>query len=267
MTRLRFTVAYEGGAYSGWQRQSNALCIQQVIEEALERVTREALVLRGAGRTDAGVHAAGQVFIIDSDTHHDASALQKSVNAVLPEDIVLRSAEVVAADFDPRRAALGKHYRYTIHQGIEAPLFHRRLRWHFRKELDWRLMESESQCLVGQLDFSSFRGAGCGARNPVRRLDRLSMRRQGACLYIDVVGQSFLKHMVRNIVGSLVELGRGFRAAGWLAQVLDARDRPQAGGTAPAMGLCLMRVFYDSEAYAEACAGQGLDRDDLFHLL
>ncbi|MBW2699643.1 MAG: tRNA pseudouridine(38-40) synthase TruA [Deltaproteobacteria bacterium] len=252
--RIRFVVAYEGGGYAGWQRQSNALTVQEVIEQAFAEMTGHEARLMGAGRTDAGVHGMAQVFSIDNPSRHGPEALMRGMNAILPNDVVLREAVLTAPDFDPRREAQGKHYRYTIHSGEVAPLFHRRLRWHLRMPLDLKLMETEAQVLVGEHDFSAFRGADCGAKSPVRRIDLLRIQAQGACFHVHVLGQSFLKHMVRNIVGSLVEVGRGFQQAGWLAEVLASRDRNQAGPTAPAKGLCLMRVFYDEAAYALACA-------------
>ncbi len=262
--RIRFVVAYEGGAYAGWQRQPNALTVQEVIERAFAEMTGHEVRLRGAGRTDAGVHGMAQVFSIDNFSRHGPEALLRGMNAILPNDVVLRKAALAAPDFDPRREAVGKHYRYTIHSDEVAPLFHRRLRWHLRMPLDFELMDSEAQVLVGEHDFSAFRGADCGAKSPVRRIDYLSIQGQGTCMHVHVLGQSFLKHMVRNIVGSLVELGRGFRQPGWLAEVLASLDRNQAGPTAPAKGLCLMRVFYDEAAYNLACAGPEQAGEDAF---
>ena len=187
------------------------------------------------------VHRLSQTGVL-AERH---AALRRGLNALLPEDIVVLEIGRAPGGFDPRRQAKGKHYRYTVHTGPVPPLFERRLRWHQRADLDVEAMNRAAGVLVGEHDFSSFRGAGCEAASPVRTVDRIGWRAEGEVLMQDVFGRAFLKQMVRIIAGTCVEIGRGRFAVGEMAQILDARDRKRAGRTAPAQGLCLVRVFYD----------------------
>lgn len=247
--RIRLLLTYQGSAYCGWQVQPNGLSVQQVLEQAFSQMTGQQVQARAAGRTDSGVHADGQVVVMDNPSRNGPDTLLRGLNHLLPEDVVIREIEPVGPEFDPRYHAVGKHYRYSLHNAEARPVFERATHWHLRYELDMAAMQQASQALVGEHDFSSFRGAGCGAKSPIRSLDRIVWRRAGDHLTADVFGRAFLKQMVRNIVGTCVEIGRGRFRVEQMAEILVACDRARAGPTAPARGLCLKQVFYDEAAY------------------
>ena len=244
MTRIRLTLAYDGAAYSGWQAQPNAPSIQQTIEAVLARVEGTPVALTAAGRTDAGVHALGQVAHFDTASGHDAAVWVRALNAQLPRDIAVLDAAPVADDFHARHASHHKHYRYRVlNRPVRCP-FRRGVCWYVPVPLDVAAMQSAALCLLGEHDFTSFRASGCGASHPRRTITRLDVVRMDDEVVFDVEGPAFLKQMVRNLVGTLIEIGRGRRPPGWAAQVLAARDRTVAGETAPAWGLTLMSVGY-----------------------
>jgi tRNA pseudouridine38-40 synthase len=253
--RVRLLVCYEGTAYLGWQIQPQGPTVQAALEGAFLRMTGGHTRMVAAGRTDTGVHARGQVVCFRHDTRHDPRALQKGLNAHLPEDIAVLEAGMVPDDFDPRRQAVGKHYRYRIHNHPVRPVFERRWRWHLKKTLDDEAMNRAVAYLVGEHDFSAFRAADCEAASAVRRIDDARWVRHGPLLELDVFGAGFLKQMVRAIVGTCVEVGRGALAPGALQEILASGDRGRAGPTAPACGLVLERVYYREEEYHHAFAG------------
>lgn len=242
---VKLTLEYDGTAYAGWQRQTNAPTIQQTIEEALERMLHAFTCLRGAGRTDAGVHARGQVANFHTTAAIPLLGLQRGLNSLLPRDIAVVAAEEVSPDFDARRSARGKHYRYQIwNREARAPL-RDRFAWNVHRRLDRDAMRAAAAALIGEHDFSAFRAVDCDRKNPVRLMRRIEVSEpQPDLVVIDLEATAFLKHMVRIIVGTLTEVGLGYRRPGEVATILAGRDRTAAGRTAPAKGLILERVFY-----------------------
>jgi len=243
--QLRLTVEYEGTAYRGWQLQPDGPTVQAVLEQALSIALRERVRVRGAGRTDAGVHACGQIAAVRvREVPADLERLQKSLNALTPDDVAVREIAVVDDAFDPRRHARSRVYEYRILNAPAPSPFWRRYAWHVGDPLDARAMDEAAGQLLGEHDFAAFRGADAEPVNStVRRV--FESRVQAAPLLVyRIEATAFLKHMVRNIVGTLVEVGRGERAAASLCELITGRDRTRAGATAPAHGLTLVAVRY-----------------------
>ena len=244
MPRLKLTLEYDGTAYVGWQRQLNGTSIQEVVERALSELLGAPISTLAAGRTDAGVHALGQVVAFDAPRTLPLSAYLRGLSALLPEDISVVGASEVPAEFDPRRDALGKRYRYLLsNRAVRSPL-RRRTQWQLFGTLDIASMDAAARPLLGTHDFSAFRAANCEARTAVRTLRELTLLASGDVVQFELEGTAFLKHMVRTIVGTLVEVGRGQKPVPWAAEVLASRDRTRAGPTAPAHGLVLVDVRY-----------------------
>jgi tRNA pseudouridine38-40 synthase len=245
--RIRLILEYDGTHFSGWQVQPGERTVQGVIEAAAARLLggTERVVVRGAGRTDAGVHALAQVAVLDDPRDLPLEAWRRGLTGKLPEDVVVLEAERVALDFDPRRQATGKRYRYRIWNGpVRRPLLRHRAAF-VPRPLDLDAMRAGAVHLVGRHDFSSFRATGCTARHPTRTLYRLEVHGEaGAEVSILAEGDGFLRHMVRNLAGTLIEVGERRRPAESLAEVLAARDRSAAGRTAPPYGLYLEAVYY-----------------------
>ena len=246
MPWVKLVLSYDGTRYVGWQFQPNGPSIQAELERALSTLHKEPVRITGAGRTDAGVHALGQVASLAVEHPLPASAYVKGMNALLPEDVAVRAAEVRGAPFDARRDARGKRYRYRIENlPTRAPLT-RLQAWQVFRPLDVDAMRGAAAPLLGRHDFGAFRAADCEAAHAVRELRRLEVLSDGRGS-VEVVAEAtaFLKHMVRNLVGTLVEVGLGARAAGSMEGLLASRDRRLAGRTAPPHGLVLDEVFYD----------------------
>ncbi len=246
MPSVKLILSYDGTRYVGWQVQPNGPSIQAEVERALATLHGAPLRVTAAGRTDAGVHALGQVASVAVERALPLPAYVKGMNALLPDDVAVRHAEVREGPFDARRDARGKRYRYRIENlPTRAPLT-RMQAWQLFRPLDVAAMREAAAPLLGRHDFSAFRAADCEAHHAVRELRRLDVVEVGAGR-IEVVAEAtaFLKHMVRNLVGTLVEVGLGARAAGAMADLLAGRDRTLAGRTAPAHGLVLEEVFYD----------------------
>lgn len=256
MPRIRLTIEYDGTRYVGWQVQNNGPSIQDQLQKATSELLQSAIHVTAAGRTDSGVHALGQVVHFDAPRSLPMKAYELGLNSLLPEDIGVVSAEEVSAEFDARRWAMGKHYNYRINNRRPRSPMKRWTQWHVFQPLDVEAMQSASKHLLGQHDFQSFRAADCQANTTVRKLTRVDVSGQpGQEIVVDVEGTAFLKHMVRNIVGSLVEVGKGKEPPVWIAQVLASKDRSLAGVTAPPHGLTLMKVFYgDGPRNAESDA-------------
>jgi tRNA pseudouridine38-40 synthase len=244
--QLRLTVEYDGEAYQGWQLQPGGPTVQSVLEQALATALREPVRVRGAGRTDAGVHARGQVAAARvTQVPADLTKLQKSLNALTPDDVAVRAIEVVGDDFDPRRQARSRAYEYRILNAAAPSPFWRRHAWHLPRALDVDAMAAAAAVLVGEHDFAAFRAADAETvRSTVRRAFVSRIDREDELLVYRIEATAFLKHMVRNIVGTLVEVGSGVRHASDLAAVIASRDRGRAGPTAPPHGLCLVAVRY-----------------------
>jgi tRNA pseudouridine38-40 synthase len=245
MFRHKLTIEYDGSSYSGWQRQANARSIQQALEEAVRRFDPAAGHVAGAGRTDAGVHARGQVAHVDLSREWAGWRLREAINAHLSAEFVsVLSAEPVAGDFDARRSALARHYRYEI-VNRRAPLtFARGRAWLVKPALDIAAMHEAAQVLIGRHDFSTFRDAQCQANSPLRTLDYFRVSREGERVLFDVGARSFLHRQVRSMVGSLAQVGLGRWSAGDLTDALAAADRARCGPVAPPDGLYLERVDY-----------------------
>jgi tRNA pseudouridine38-40 synthase len=244
--RVKLVVAYDGTAYAGWQIQPNGPTVQAAMEEALARILQEPVRVRAAGRTDAGVHAREQVVDFADAGARDLETIVRGGNGLLPPDIRILSAEEVPEAFDARRHATEKEYRYFLYLSpVDSP-FLSRYAWHIEKPLDMDAVRDGLSRLVGEHDFSSFRGQGCTAISPVRTVFRAEVARHDVpgLFSIDVAGAGFLRHMVRNIVGTVVNAGKGKHSADHVGEILRARDRTAAGVNAPPHGLFLWRVSY-----------------------
>ena len=262
---LKLTLAYDGTAYAGWQRQANAVSVQEILEDELSAIVGERTQIVGASRTDAGVHAAGQIASLAIEHHISCDDLVRALNARLPEDIRVRHAEDTFAGFDARHDAVSKTYRYAIWNGVAPSPFFRHVVWHVLQPLDVDAMVAAAPALLGAHDFSAFQAAGADTKTTNRRLLQSELREVGLndesllgvpalasnvagpeakLLRYEVRGTGFLRYMVRAIVGTLVEIGRGRTAADRMTAILASRDRAQAGMTAPAQGLMLWTVEY-----------------------
>ncbi len=243
--RIQLTLEYDGTDYVGWQSQANGPSIQDRVEQALQELLGQRTPVVAAGRTDAGVHALGQVIAFDAPRALPMKAYWMGLNGILPPDIAVVRAEEAAPGFDPRRWAEGKHYRYLIsNRRIRSPL-RRRTHWELYAPLDFEAMKAAAPALVGRHDFSAFRAADCQSAHAVREVRRLELVKDSEdVIRFDVEGTAFVKHMVRNLIGTLVEVGKGRQPASWVRQVLESKDRTLAGQTAPAHGLTMVQVFY-----------------------
>jgi len=263
---LKITVAYDGGAYAGWQSQPDKPTVQDTFEAAWHKLTQETLRVRAAGRTDAGVHALGQVVGLSTETRLSNDDLHRALNALLPNDIAVCTVEDAREGFHATYDAIGKRYRYHIHNGRSPSVFSRHYAWHYPQPLDAAAMHEAGQGLLGRHDFSSFETAGSERPDSIRTIHELTVVQSHMAaslrdtnpavserlphvfasnsITIDVAGDGFLYNMVRTIVGTLVEVGVGKREITWPAEVLAAMDRRLAGQTAPPHGLFLAEVFY-----------------------
>ena len=264
MPRYRLTIEYDGSPFVGWQRQAEGLSIQGLIEDALSRIEGRAVAVVGAGRTDAGVHACGQVASVRLSSPIDLAVLERALNAMLPAEIRVTGVEQAADSFHARYSAESKTYRYRIVNAPSATPFEWRYAWHVTERLDVERMRAAARLIEGEHDFAAFRATGSSVKTTVRRVERSSIvedagsegatpwgcaipARPGARrLTYEVSATGFLRHMVRAIVGTLVEIGTGRREAASIEHALASGDRADAGPTAPACGLCLVEVRYPS---------------------
>lgn len=244
MSVVRLIIEYDGTPYVGWQRQPNGLSVQQVVEEALAKVCGGPHSLVSSGRTDAGVHARGMVAHFVTPQPLPMAAYREGVNRFLPAQIAVRDAALMPDDFHARYSAVGKWYRYSIYRSpVRSPLACR-FSWHVRTVLDLQAMRQAARLLVGRHDFAAFRASGCAARTTVREVFSVDIVDADEWVYVDVRGSGFLRNMVRIMVGTLVEVGRGARPPEEVGAMLAGGCRKQSGVTAPAQGLCLMEVTY-----------------------
>lgn len=241
---LKLIVEYDGTDYHGWQVQHNGRTIQEVLEQALFDILREKIKLHASSRTDAGVHAEGQVANFFCTRSIELWKLQRGLNTLTPHDIVIKGVEEVSDFFDARRDACSRLYVYRIWNHLWPSALHRRYSYHVHSPLELAAMEEAVEVLVGDHDFSSFQASNCDAQHPIRRILHNGFSREGDLLIYRIEANAFLRHMVRNIVGTLVEVGRGERTPEDFARLLSARDRTCAGPTAPPQGLVLMEVKY-----------------------
>lgn len=244
MPRIALGIEYDGTAFSGWQRQAHAASVQAAVEGAVSRIADAPVAVICAGRTDAGVHATGQVAHFDCDARRPDRAWVRGVNAHLPPSIGVRWVAHPGPEFHARFSATARRYRYVLLSDPLRPVLRRgRVAWTW-KPLSLAPMQDAARCLLGEHDFSAFRAVGCQARQPVRTVRELTLARHGDCVVLDIEANAFLHHMVRNIAGALLAVGAGERPVEWVAEVLAGRDRTRAGITAPPGGLYLVAVRY-----------------------
>lgn len=257
MRHIRLLIEYDGTTLHGWQRQLTGATVQQHLEEALAKLLTHQVHVTGASRTDAGVHARGQVASFRTERTIPLHGIRRGLNSMLPDTIAIRDASEVGEDFHPRFSATGKHYRYTLLRARDRSPRWRDRAWHHPAALDLAAMRVAAAAMIGAHDFAAFRAAGCSAKTTIRRLDRIELTEAPGApaearhdalddlLVIDVHGNAFLRNMVRIIVGTLVDVGTGRLAAGQVAEILASKDRARAGITAPGHGLELVEVRYD----------------------
>ena len=245
MPRYKLTIEYDGAPFSGWQIQADRATVQGALTAAVEALTGEKTLVQGAGRTDAGVHALGQVAHVDLAREWDADTVRDALNAHLrPHPVAVLSAEIVQENFDARFSAIRRHYLYRIVNRRADLALDRNRAWRIARPLDAAAMHQAAQRLVGRHDFTTFRAADCQAKSPVKTLDRLDVERQGEEVRVYAAARSFLHHQVRSMVGSLALVGEGRWSADDLATALEARERTACGPVAPPAGLYLVRVEY-----------------------
>ena len=245
MPNYSFIVSYDGTRYEGWQKQNRTTeTIQGKIETVLEQLTGEPCQVIGAGRTDAGVHAKGQCANVHLSIALPADKLEEEMNRLLPDDIGISFLKETDQRFHSRFSAKGKWYRYRIRVGSEKHVFERRYVWQLGEKLDVKAMEEAAHLLEGTHDFTSFCGNKHMKKSAVRRVEEISLHQECGELMLDFRGDGFLQNMIRILVGTLVEVGEGKKQPSDMTSILEAKNRAAAGFTAPAMGLCLMKVVY-----------------------
>lgn len=247
MPRTAIGVEYDGTDFLGWQHQRLGRTVQAVLTASVSDVAGERVTIHVAGRTDTGVHASYQVAHFDSEAKRSGRQWLLGINSNLPHDVCVNWVRPVDSRFDARRSAVSRRYRYLIQQGdVRWALTHRRL-WWVRGPLDCAAMTAAATKLLGENDFSSFRAAGCQSHSPMRSLHSIAVHRAGSIIALDFTANAFLYHMVRNLVGLLVDIGLGKHSPRWAAEVLSTKDRTAAPGTAPAAGLSLVEIRYPDE--------------------
>jgi tRNA pseudouridine38-40 synthase len=242
--RWKVVVEYDGTDFSGWQRQDGQRTVQGVVEDAIRQMTGESVFVRAAGRTDAGVHADGQVASFDMAQVIPPHGLLRGLNSILPVDVALVETGHAPPDFDARFSARGKVYRYTVWNHFVRSPRRARTTWHVRQPVDLQAIRQTAALLVGEHDFRAFRASDCDRRTTRRIIRRLDVDHQGVVITFDVEATAFLKNMVRILVGTLVDVGRGRVEPATVARMLETGDRTVGGMTAPACGLTLLRVIY-----------------------
>ena len=244
MTRIALGLEYDGTDFVGWQQQRQGRSVQQELAAAVSAVADEPVGVHGSGRTDAGVHAAGQVAHFDTRAQREPRQWLLGINSLLADDIAVSWAKAVDSDFDARRSAKWRRYRYQVLQQPTPSALARRRCWWVRDTLDCAAMTAAAAYWLGENDFSAFRAAGCQSSSPLRRLMSVSVMRSGPLVVLEFKANAFLQHMVRNLVGALAEIGRGRQPAGWAAELLVGGDRTAGGVTAPPQGLTLVEIAY-----------------------
>ena len=245
MTRYRLTVEYDGGPFVGWQRQDNGASVQGALEDAIEKLSAARVTVTGAGRTDAGVHAYGQVAHFDLEKHFEPGKVRDALNHFLrPAPIVVLDAVIAGSEFHARFSATGRHYLYRVLNRRSPPALDNGKVWHVSPRLDAEAMHHAAQALVGQHDFTTFRAAECQAQSPVKTLDRIDVSRRGEEIHIEASARSFLHHQIRSFAGTLKLVGEGKWPPLGVKKALHARDRSHCGPVSPPDGLYLVRVDY-----------------------
>lgn len=245
--RIALGIEYDGSRYYGWQRQNDVISVQQVLEEALSTIANEPIRVHCAGRTDCGVHGTGQVVHFDTSAVRKLGAWTLGVNAALPDSVSVRWVREVSDDFHARFSATARRYRYILCNSVYRPAILAKGLSHYYQPLDEKIMQQAADLLVGEHDFTSYRAKHCQAHSPVRTVHHLNVTRRGDFIVIDAKANGFLHHMVRNIVGSLIEVGKGAQPPQYMTDILLQKDRAIAPATAKAGGLYLVAVDYPSE--------------------
>ena len=246
--RIALGIEYDGTDFLGWQRLSHGPTVQGALEAALSFVANHAVAVTGAGRTDSGVHARCQVVHFDSEASRSERSWMLGTNSRLPSTVAVRWAAKTGDAFHARYGALGRRYRYTILNRVARPALDARYVAWERQPLDADAMQRASQALIGENDFTAFRTLACQARTPFRNVHSIRVVRNDDRVVIDIEANAFLHHMVRNVVGSLLPVGRGEKPESWIAELLAGRDRSKAGPTALASGLCFVSPIYPAVA-------------------
>lgn len=249
MPRYKLLIEYDGRPFSGWQRQDNAPSVMGLIEQSLLKFTREQVVVFGAGRTDSGVHATGQIAHFDLERDWHSQKVREALNHFLKETgVAILGAEKVTSEFDSRFMATRRYYRYRI-CNRRAPLtFEMGRAWQYSYPIDVDLMQEGANQLIGHFDFTTFRATACQAKSPWRTMEKLTISREGEWVYLDAMSRSFLHNQIRSFVGSLAEVGSGRKPVEWITEILEARDRRACGPVAPPDGLYLTQVDYPEDA-------------------
>ena len=249
MKRIALGIEYDGSQWQGWQKQLHGKTVQNQLENAIGRFTQENTAVTGAGRTDSGVHAIGQVAHLDTTVSRDPASWVRGVNSYLDHSIALKWACEVpggANGFHARKSAIARRYRYILHNHpVRSPLLKNRTGWQFRP-LSLEPMRDAAQLLLGEHDFSAFRASECQAVTPVKTMKQIQIERQGDLFVFEFEADAFLQHMVRNIVGSLIYVGKGEHDPSWIGTILEGKDRNRAAPTFMPDGLYLVKVTYDS---------------------
>ncbi len=241
---IKLLISYDGGNYHGFQRQNNSLAVQNVLEKKLEVLFGDTIEMAASGRTDAGVHAYGQVVNFFTDGTIPIERVVRAANSLLPNDIVVKAAEEADFEFSARHSAISKTYIYRIQQGEIADPFLRNYTWYIRSQLNLAAIQEALAYIVGEHDFSAFQAAGSVPMLPVRTIYEANCEQNGSIIEFSFFGNGFLYHMVRNIVGTLVNVGIGKTTPIRVKEIMDGKDRKKAGATAPAQGLYLKQVNY-----------------------
>lgn len=245
--KIALGVEYVGTNYCGWQYQPHCVAVQQHVQEALSSIANESIEVACSGRTDTGVHAIGQVVSFESSAERPMRAWVQGANTKLPSDIRIAWAKAMPDEFHARFSAVARQYRYVIfNRDVHSAVLAKRVTWQ-PHTLDHETMHCAAQVLIGEQDFSAFRAAGCQAEHARREVQQILVSRQGDFVFVDIQANAFLHHMVRNIVGSLMEIGLGRQSEDWMADLLAKQDRTLAGMTAPAEGLYFVNAIYPAE--------------------
>ena len=247
MRNIKLVIEYDGTSYHGWQSQNNALAVQDVIEKAIMTLTGEKCSLIGSGRTDAGVHALGQVANFITNSNIPAEKFSYALNNILPDDIVIRSSKQVPESFHARFNAIGKKYRYVIYNSRQRSALHRNRAYFVPYSLELHLMEKAMEYFVGTHDFTAFKASDSSVKTSVRTITGTWLKKEDEIITFEVAGNGFLYNMVRIIAGTIIEAGMGKIAPDSIPYIIESRDRKKAGRTAPPHGLYLMEVYYPEE--------------------
>lgn len=245
MRNIKLTIEYDGTCYAGWQRQNNAVTIQQKLEEAIMKLTGENVDTIGSSRTDAGVHARGFAANFITNSTIPSASFREALNSKLPNDIVVINSEEVEESFHSRYSCIGKQYSYTILNRVPPSAIERNYVYHFKRELDFQKMKSACSFFVGTHDFAAFRSTGSSVKTSVRTVNRAQLEKNGDKIIFYVEADGFLYNMVRIMVGTLLDVGVGKIFPEDISEIIASKDRTRAGNTAPASGLCLEAVYYN----------------------